>query len=58
METGARCDGRGFASHRFPVWRLAFSHLVRAALRAISLRCSGVSLEALALPPFRPQEAK
>lgn len=38
--------------HRFPVWPFAFSHLVRAALRAISLRCSGVSLAARALPPL------
>lgn len=44
--------------HRFPFWPLAFSHRVRAALRAISRRRSGVSLCARVLAPFLPSEAK
>ena len=32
----------------------SFFHLALAALRAISLRCSGVSFLALAGPPFKP----
>ncbi len=43
---------------RLPVWLLAFSHRTRAALRACSRRCSGVSRFALILPPLRPQAAK
>jgi hypothetical protein len=31
-----------------------FAHLARAAWRALALRCSGVSLAALFLPPFEP----
>ncbi len=44
--------------HGLPVCRLAFCHRARAALRACSRRCSGVSRFALVLPPLRPQAAK
>jgi hypothetical protein len=37
-----------------PVGFFAFAHLASAALRALTLRCSGVSLAALFLPPFEP----
>ena len=35
---------------------LAFAHLASTAFRALSLRCSGVSLAARAGPPLRPRE--
>ena len=42
------------STNHFNFFFRLFAHLAKTAFLALSLRCSGVSFAARALPPFRP----